>query len=482
MVSETQVTDAPAPIDIVAEDVQRRRTSALVPYARNSRSHDQAQVESLAAAIRYYGFTIPILVDERDTIIAGHGRVMAAAKLAMDEVPVIVARGWSKEKIQAYVIWDNRSAEMASWDLPTLRLELADLKLEGFDMKLAGYSPLELNNLIGGISSGQDPDVELSLEIPISELGDVWALGDHRIICGSSTDAATVEALLCGEKPHLMVTDPPYGVEYDPSWRNRVRRSNGLKVGAQATGAVLNDGQDDWREAWALFPGDVAYVWHGSLHTTTVGASLEDTGFALRSNIIWAKNKMLIGRGDYHWKHEPCWYAVRKGRTASWNGARDQTTVWDIPKPQRSETGHSTQKPVECMARPMRNNSKEGDLVYEPFSGSGTTIIAGEMLLRKVRAIELNPGYVDMACRRWSEFTQLAPVLLATGETFADVKARRAPGMGAQAPEGGKALAKPRKRPTPAQTAREPIFCSLVDDVVDQVQCCKNDPCTRRPA
>lgn len=210
-----------------------------------------------------------------------------------------------------------------------------------------------------------------------------------------------------------MVTDPPYGVEYDPNWRNEAARScsamGNRSLGAGAVGVVRNDDNADWRLAWALFPGDVAYVWHAGLFANVVAESLAATGFKLRSQIIWAKSQMVIGRGDYHWHHEPCWYAVREGKPGHFLGDRKQTTVWQIDKPQKSETGHSTQKPVECMARPIRNNSKPGDLVYEPFSGSGTTLIACEQLGRKCRAIELNPQYVAAAIERWHKATGKDP-------------------------------------------------------------------------
>jgi hypothetical protein len=207
-----------------------------------------------------------------------------------------------------------------------------------------------------------------------------------------------VAKCLAGVKPHLMVTDPPYGVEYDPSWRG--------KGGAQ--GVVLNDDRADWREAWSLFPGDVAYVWSapGPLQCSSYD-SLEAVGLMPKQQIIWAKSSHVFGRGHYHYQHEPCWYAVRKkqGATGHWQGDRKQSTVWNIDKPMKSETGHSTQKPVECMKRPIENNSSPGQAVYEPFSGSGTTIIAAEMTGRACYAIELNPSYVDVAVKRWEDFT-----------------------------------------------------------------------------
>jgi DNA modification methylase len=213
-----------------------------------------------------------------------------------------------------------------------------------------------------------------------------------------------------------MVTDPPYGVEYDSAWRERAMPEKNTSKGAR--GKVENDDRADWREAWALFPGDVAYVWHAGNMAHIVAESLLACDLGIRSQIIWAKSQFVIGRGDYHPHHEPCWYAVRQGKKGHYNGDRKQSTLWQIDKPKKSETGHSTQKPVECMKRPIENNSSPGQAVYEPFSGSGTTIIAGEITGRHVYAIELNPAYVDVAVKRWQEFTGQEAVHADSGKTF----------------------------------------------------------------
>ena len=256
--------------------------------------------------------------------------------------------------------------------------------------------------------------------MPTTAPGDVWLLGQHRLVCGDCTDADTVAAALNGVVPHLMVTDPPYGVDYDPAWRERA----GVNTRTGAKGKVLNDDRADWREAWALFPGDVAYVWHGALHAATVAQSLQQSGFAIRAQIIWNKTRLVIGRGDYHWQHEPCWYAVRSGKTGHWAGDRKQTTVWFIVHT-RSETGHGTQKPVACMLRPIENNSSPGQAVYEPFCGSGTTIIAAEMTGRACHAIELSPAYVDVAIQRWQDFTGKEARHADSGKCFDQVRRER---------------------------------------------------------
>ena len=417
-------------------------TDDLVPSARNSRKHSRAQVDQIAASMRQFGFTMPILVDEDGEIIAGHGRVMAAKEVAktndpikgMDGdylppgyVPVMVARGWSDAQKRAYRIADNKLTENSEWDDELLKIELSFLRDEDFDVKLTGFLDGELANIFGPEQGDTDEDAVPPVPArAVSRPGDVWLLGDHRIICGDSTDAATVKALLGDEKPHLMVTDPPYGVDYDPKWRLEAGVNKAHQK--RAEGVVENDNRADWAEAWALFPGDVAYVWHGALHAATVAESLAKAEFAIRSQIIWAKPSLVIGRGHYHWQHEPCWYAVRAKGKGHWAGDRKQSTLWQIANMHRTQgnvddgkTDHSTQKPVECMRRPIENNSVVGDAIYEPFSGSGTTIIAAEQTQRRCFAVELNPVYVDLAVKRWQEFTGRKAKLQATGQTFSTV-------------------------------------------------------------
>ena len=405
-----------------ADKVERRAVAALIPYARNARTHSPEQVDQIAASIREWGWTVPVLIDDEGGIIAGHGRVLAAHKLAIAQVPVMVAAGWSEAQKRAYVLADNKLALNAGWDNDLLKIELGDLQAFDFDLGLIGFSADEIAGLtfdknVGLTDPDEAPDAPT---IPVSEPGDVWLLGKHRLVCGDCTDALVVGNALNGVRPHLMVTDPPYGVEYDAAWRGHVRTANGkrLSLGVHAKGKVENDGKADWREAWVLFPGDVAYVWHAAMRVGELKESLEEAGFALRAQIIWAKNNFAISRGHYHFQHEPCWYAVREGSTGHWCGGHKQTSVWHIDKPQKSETGHSTQKPVECMKRPIENNSSTGQAVYDPFVGSGTTIIAAEMTGRCCHAIELHPTYVDVAVTRWQNFTGQTATLEATGEAF----------------------------------------------------------------
>jgi len=387
-------------------------TEDLLPYARNSRTHSPAQIDAVARSITAYGFTNPVLI-RGQTIIAGHGRVMAAKQIGLEKVPAIRLDHLSESEARAYVIADNRLAELAGWDDAVLADELRLLKQDGLDLALTGWEGKELDELMFEPTVPKtDPDATPPVqEVARSQRGDVWTLGGHRIMCGDSTSALDVEMLLDGGGPHLMVTDPPYGVEYDPTRTS----DNPLK-----SGKVLNDDRADWREAWALFPGDVAYVWHASMFTHTVLESLESCGFEHRAMIIWGKERFTLGRGHYHWQHEPAWYVVKKGATGHWQGDRSQATLWNINAREDSGHGHGTQKPIECMRRPIENNSAIGDSVYEPFSGSGTTIIAAEQTGRRCYAMELSPNYVDVAVRRWQNFTGQRAIHAVTGEPFGD--------------------------------------------------------------
>jgi DNA modification methylase len=394
----------------------------LIPYACNARTHSDAQVAQIAASIREWGWTNPVLLAEDGTIIAGHGRVLAARTLGIAEVPVMLATGWSEAQKRAYTIADNKLALNAGWDDELLSLELGELAEIGFDVGLIGFSEAELAGLASTGNAGlTDPDeIPETPEHPVSRPGDLWVLGSHRLLCGDSTAEGDVARLLAGVAPNLMVTDPPYGVTYDPVWRARA----GINRNRSKLGQVANDDRADWREAWALFPGRVAYVWHAGRYASVVQGSLEAAGFEIRSQIIWAKDRFALSRGHYHWQHEPCWYAVRGG-SAQWVGDRRQTTLWPINARENQGFGHGTQKPVECMKRPIENNSSPGQGIYEPFCGSGTTIVAAEMTGRPCYAIELEPAYVDVAVARWQAFTGIEAVLEGTGETFAAVGAKR---------------------------------------------------------
>nr|WP_234843935.1 DNA methyltransferase [Sinorhizobium medicae] len=397
-----------------ADAVERRPLTSVKHYSANARTHSPEQVAQIAASIREFGFTIPLLVDAAGELIAGHGRALAAQEIGLELVPVMVARGWTQKQIKAYRLADNQLALNAGWDVKLLAAELETLQ----DMAaLIGFSESELRRLgrLTGNPGLTDPDEAPALpDVPTSKAGDLWLCGQHRILCGDACNAQDVERLFSGVKPNLMVTDPPYGVDYDPHWRAEAGVNNNRKK----MGEVVNDERADWRQAYDLFPGAVAYVWHAGKYASEVQASLEASGFQIRSQIIWAKDRFALSRGDYHWQHEPCWYAVKQ--KGNWCGDRSQSTLWTIPSRDDSGHGHSTQKPVEAMRRPMQNNSSAGQAVYDPFVGSGTTMIAAEMEARCALCLEINPAYVDVAVTRWQDFTG-EKARLDGGPSFDDV-------------------------------------------------------------
>jgi len=408
------------------------------PYGLNARTHSDEQIAQVVESIREYGWTNPILVQDDLTIVAGHARLEAAKRIGLEEVPTIMLGDLTEEQVRAYVLADNKLAENAGWDEEVLAGELWALKDAGFDLGLTGFSQEELSSLLAhaGQEGHTDPDETPPLgPDAISRMGDCWLLGPHRLVCGDATVPEFVDRCLGGARPPLMVTDPPYGVNYDPSHRVR---SGLAKKGQVAEGKVMNDDRADWREAWELFPGAVAYVWHAGTMAHIVAESLAATGFQIRSQIVWVKNRFAISRGHYHVQHEPCFdaareseyghetaqYVVRAGESGGWGGDRKQSTVWFIAH-RANDTGHGTQKPVECMERPIRNNSSLGQAVYEPFCGSSTTIIASQRTGRVCLALELDPRYVDLIVRRWQNYTRQEAVLESSGKPFASVASER---------------------------------------------------------
>ncbi len=385
--------------------------TSITPYARNPRKNEGLPVAKVKASIKEYGWQQPIVVDKDMTIVVGHTRYAAALELGMKEVPVHIADNLTPTQIRAYRIADNKTATFSEWDMELLGLEFDDLRAEDFDLELTGFDDAELLDLELDAEPATEGDTEPQID-RAEELrekwdvkpGDLWALGEHRLLCGDSTKADDVARVLQGDVPLLMVTDPPYGVEYDPAWRSEA----GINKNKSKMGKVQNDDVADWSEAWALFPGDAAYIYHADVMSSTVQASIEACGFKIRAQIIWAKDRMALSRGDYHWQHEPCWYAVKDGKPGHRTDDRTQTTLWNIPARDDSGHGHGTQKPLECMERPIRNH--DSPLVYEPFSGSGTTLIACENLKRKCRAIEISQGYVAVALQRWADHTGKTPV------------------------------------------------------------------------
>ena len=384
----------------------------LVEHPRNPNKHGDKQIALLAKIIRNQGWRNPIVVSaDSGFIVAGHGRLMAAKVLNVEQVPVDYQPFDNEAEEYAHLIADNRIAELAEADKSELAKLVRELE-DKIDLDLTGFDAPSLEELLATKEEKQvdaEPKTDKAAELQVkwkTEKGQLWKLGEHRLLCGDSTNAKDVERVLGDDKADIMVTDPPYGVNYDPSWRAEA----GMTVNENKLGKVQNDDIADWTPAWQLFDGDVCYVYHAGAKAGTVQQSLEDSGFNIRSQIIWSKDKMALSRGDYHWQHEPCWYGVRDGKKGNRTEDRTQTTVWQIAAREDSGHGHGTQKPVECMARPIRNH--HCTTVYEPFSGSGTTIIACEQLDKKCRAIEIDPNYVAVALERYVDATGKEPVLL----------------------------------------------------------------------
>lgn len=377
------------------------RVQELKPNPINPNRHPKSQIELLAKSISIHGWRWPVIVSNRSGfIVAGHGRVEAASLLGLKTVPVSLQDFATEADEHAFLLADNKIAELAELDNAMLVDILQNLSTAGMEIELAGFTATEFDalkeRLAAASNSERDADPKLEQADELQALwnvqtGDVWQIGRHRLLCGDSTQPAAVTSLLEGATPSIMVTDPPYGVDYNPKWRSEA----GINKNKGKMGVVINDGRADWREAWALFPGDVVYVWHAGRYASIVQASLEACDFQIRSQIVWAKDRFALSRGHYHWHHEPCWYACRG--TGHWIGDRKQSTLWQIKARDDSGSGHSTQKPLECMARAIRNHS--GD-VYEPFAGSGTTMVAAENLGRICYAIELHPPYCAVILNR----------------------------------------------------------------------------------
>ncbi|MEF2076572.1 MULTISPECIES: site-specific DNA-methyltransferase [Pseudomonadota] len=392
----------------LADKIEQWPTAKLLPYARNARTHSEEQVAQIAASIAEFGFTNPILAGSDGVIVAGHGRLAAAQKLGLEIVPVVVLDHLSPTQRRALVIADNRIAENAGWDDAMLRIEIAALQDDDFDLSLTGFDADALAELMAGDEpegEGQSDDdaVPEVAETPVSRPGDVWLLGGHRLLCGDSTLAESYERVLDGEQVDMVFTDPPYNVNYANSAKDKMRGKDR---------AILNDNLGDGFYDFllaALTPtiahcrGGV-YVAMSSSELDVLQAAFRAAGGHWSTFIIWAKNTFTLGRADYQRQYEPILYGWPEGAQRHWCGDRDQGDVWNIKKPQKNDL-HPTMKPVELVERAIRNSSRPGNMVLDPFGGSGTTLIAAEKSGRLARLIELDPMYVDVIVRRWQDWT-----------------------------------------------------------------------------
>ncbi|HEY3789269.1 MAG TPA: DNA modification methylase [Urbifossiella sp.] len=384
-------------------EIEQRPLGSIRPYENNPRVND-AGVEAVAASLKTFGFRQPIVVDEEDVIIVGHTRYKAAAKLGMATVPVHVARGLTPEQARAYRIADNQTATLSQWDDDKLPLELIALQDVNFDLSLTGFSADELQALLAPpANAGQgDPDeVPEPPAEPVTQPGDLWLLGRHRLLCGDATKADDVARLLDGAPADLLLTDPPYGVAYVGKTADALTIANDALQG------------DEYRDFLAaaignaarhLRPGGSFYIWHADTAGLPTRQACSDAGFTVRQCLVWAKNTLVLGRQDYQWKHEPCLYGWADGAAHTWLSDRAQTTLLEFDKPARSAE-HPTMKPVELFAYLMRNSCPKGGLVLDPFGGSGTTLVAAEQEGRTACLLELDPRYCEVIVARFEKFT-----------------------------------------------------------------------------
>jgi DNA modification methylase len=391
--------------------ITQKKVTELIPYVKNSRTHSDEQVAQIAASIKEFGWTNPILVDGSNGIIAGHGRLMAARKLGHKEVPTIELADLTETQKKAYIIADNRLALNAGWDNEMLTIELNELLADGFALELLGFDPKELDALLepevveGLTDEDAVPDVP---DEPTTKLGDIYKLGNHRLMCGDSTSIDAVDKLMDGQKADMVFTDPPYGVDYDGGHatdKRRTKLENDDKTLMYAGALPI--------AYMASKDGAALYLWFADRFAKDVLIALDECNFQVRTWIIWNKNLAQFGAigAQYKTKHEPCIYAFKKGKAPFWNGPNNEVTVWDVKRHSKNQF-HPTQKPVELPVRAMENSSKGGDTVLDLFGGSGSTLIACEKINRHARLMELDPKYCDVIVKRWEDFTGKKAVLL----------------------------------------------------------------------
>ena len=383
----------------------------LIPYARNSRTHSDAQVAQIAASIREFGWTNPILLDGENGIIAGHGRLLAAQKLGETQVPTIELSHMSEAQKRAYVIADNRLALNAGWDNAMLAAEFDDLKDAGFDLELTGFTLDEIEALKPEEVTEGLTDEDEAPPIPVepkTKPGDIYILGKHRLMCGDSTSIDHLERLCAGQLVDMWLTDPPYNVAYEGKTKDALTIKNDSMCDDQFRQFL----RDAYVAADTVMkPGAVFYIWHADSEGYNFRGAAQDAGWKVRQCLIWKKSTMVMGRQDYHWKHEPCLYGWKEGAGHLWSADRKQTTILEFDKPSRNGE-HPTMKPVALFEYQMLNNTKGGDIILDSFGGSETTLISAEKNGRIARIMELDPKYCDVIVKRWEDFTGKKAVLL----------------------------------------------------------------------
>ena len=419
-----------------ADSVERRKVAELIPYARNSRTHSDEQVSQIAASIKEWGWTTPVLIDPEGGLIAGHGRILAAQKLGIADVPCMVAEGWTDAQKKAYVIADNKLALNAGWDDDMLKVELGELDELDFDLSLTGFDDDELSALLAedGTEGLTDEDAVPDVpEVPVTVDGDVWLLGRHRLMCGDSTSIDAVDKLMDGGRADMVFTDPPYGMSYGGG---RARGDHALnkkgRVLVKAHGMIKGDDlqgddligmiRDAVGSAISVCKSGAAkYVCFPWRTYSEFEAALEQIGMTVSACIVWDKKSIGLGNANYRPQHEFIFYS--KGD--SWHGDKSQSDVWYNSRGATGAYVHPTQKPVELVEKAINNSSKGQDVVIDVFGGSGSTLIACEKTARDCRMMELDPKYCDVIITRWQEFTGQKATLEASGQTYEELKAER---------------------------------------------------------
>jgi len=375
-------------------------TDRLIPYVNNPRKNDKA-VDVVAGSIQEFGFKNPIIVDKDNVIVAGHTRLLAARKLGLEEVPVIRVEDLTEQQIKAFRIADNKTAEFAEWDM-----ELLALELEGLDDIFTGFNEVEIADILGLDNEAQEDDFDVDAEAkkiiePETKPGDVWLLGRHRLMCGDATKIKDVERLVDGRHADLVLTDPPYNVDYEGGTKDKLKIQNDKMEDSRFL-QFLTDAFTRMNENSKK--GAAIYVFHSESEGYNFRSAFKAAGYSLRQCLIWVKNTMVIGRQDYHWQHEPILYGWKEGAKHAWYGDRKQTTLIRYDRPLRNAE-HPTMKPVGLCGYLIGNSSKEGDIVLDLFGGSGSTLIACEQLNRICYMMELDPVYCDVIVKRWENLT-----------------------------------------------------------------------------
>ena len=388
-----------------AHQIEKIGIEKLIPYAKNSRTHSDEQVAQIAASIKEFGFNNPVLISEDDVIIAGHGRVMAARKIGLMEVPCIRLGHLTETQRKAYIIADNRLALNAGWDNELLTIELNELLADNFALDILGFDVDELKNLLDPVKPTEgltdEDEVPEVPEEPKTKPGDIYKLGRHRLMCGDSTSIDALEKLCDGQLVDMWLTDPPYNVAYEGKTKDALT----IKNDSMEDGQFRQFLQDSYTAAdMVMKPGAVFYIWHADSEGYNFRGAAKDAGWTVRQCLIWKKSTMVMGRQDYHWKHEPCLYGWKDGAGHLWAADRKQTTILEFDKPSRNGE-HPTMKPVGLFEYQMLNNTKGGDIILDSFGGSGTTLIAAEKNGRIARIMELDPKYCDVIVKRWEDFT-----------------------------------------------------------------------------